>query len=228
MVFPTSFAQQRLWLLAQIDPGRATYHVGAALLIEGALEVEALRKAFGALVERHEALRTTLRSEDGRAVQVIAPTAPAQCWPLPVTDVPISPDTIDDGLGHARDLARVELVRPFDLERGPLFRTMLLRLGAAQHILVIVMHHVVADGWSVGILVHELGVFYQAALAGRPLAASLRPLEIQYADFAGWQRQVLQGERLASALRYWRRQFGRPEDGSAADVPLPRPAQPAS
>src|SRR5215471_17826159 len=154
---PLSFAQQRLWFLDQLEPGNAFYNMPQATRMVGQLDAEALRQAFNALVRRHEALRTTFRYEDDAPVQVINPAAEVE---LPLIDL--------SGLGaeerehEARRLANEEGKRPFDLARGPLVRSALLRLGEADHVLLLTMHHIVSDGWSMGILSRELKSLYEA------------------------------------------------------------------
>ncbi|MCY1045105.1 non-ribosomal peptide synthase/polyketide synthase, partial [Corallococcus sp. bb12-1] len=212
---PLSFAQQRLWFLEQLQPGTATYNIPAALRMEGALDVEALRQGFDGLVLRHEALRTTFRDASGRPVQVIHPAAPV---PLPVVDLS----------GHAQPEAEAtrlmlaEAVRPFDLEHGPLLRMTLLKLHATRHVLLMTMHHIVSDGWSMGVLIREMAALYRAFRSGQP--APLTPLPVQYADYAHWQRDVLQAEALESQLAYWRRQLAHVPRSLELPTDFPRPA----
>ncbi len=195
---PLSFAQQRLWFLDQLEPGTTAYHLPAALHLTGGLDVAALGAAFDGLVRRHEALRTTFAGRAGTPVQVIAP-APA---PLsaPLTDLAALPAAAAAAeLGRAQ---RAQLARPFDLAAGPLLRLLLVRLGPREHVLVVTLHHIVSDGWSLEVLVREVGVLYGAAAARRP--APLAPLPVQYADFARWQRGWLAGAALDGQLAYWR------------------------
>ena len=214
---PLSFAQQRLWFLDRLAPDNPFYNMFTAVRLAGALDLDALRGAFREIVRRHEALRTTFQPGEHGTVQGIAPP--------PALDVPL----VDlEGLAddvRRRELARLssdEARRPFDLARGPLVRAALLRIAAREHTLLVNLHHIVSDGWSMGILFHELATLYGAFCQGAP--SPLPELPIQYADFAVWQREWLSGERLAAELDYWRRQLaGIPE---SLELPFdhPRPA----
>ncbi|HSN96720.1 MAG TPA: amino acid adenylation domain-containing protein, partial [Candidatus Nanopelagicales bacterium] len=213
---PLSFAQQRLWFLDQLEPGSNLYNIPAALRLRGPLDTEALRRAFEGVARRHESLRTTFARIDGHPVQVIHPHP---VWRI--AEVDLSALTEPDREREVRRLATEEALRPFDLEAGPLLRTALLRLGDDDHVLMITMHHIVSDGWSVGVLVRELGALYQALCAGQP--SPLADLPIQYADFAAWQRGHLSGEVLEREIAYWRaRLTGAP----ALDLPTDRPRPP--
>jgi alpha-ketoglutarate-dependent taurine dioxygenase/acyl carrier protein len=198
---PLSFAQQRLWFLDQLEPGSFLYNVPRAFRISGELNVAALQGTFDAIVERHEVLRTTFATVDGNPVQVIAPSLGV---PLPIID--LSQMAESEREAEARRLATEEAQRPFDLAQGPLARTALLRLSEEEHVLLLMMHHIVSDGWSAGVLFHELGTLYKGFSAGKP--SMLPELPIQYADYAVWQRQWLQGEVLEKQLSYWREQLG--------------------
>ena len=207
---PLSFAQQRLWFLDRLAPDNPFYNMYGAVRLSGVLDVDALRGAFREIVRRHEALRTTFQPGDGRPVQVIAPA--------PIFDVPL----IDlEGLG--KDALRLELARlsgeetqrPFHLARGPLFRAAALRLAEREHTLLVSLHHIISDGWSMGILFYELATLYGAFAQGVP--SPLPELPIQYADFAVWQRAWLSGDRLAAELDYWRRHL----DGIPESLELP-------
>ena len=197
---PLSFAQQRLWFLDQMEPGSPAYNIHRAIRLTGRLEVGALERALNEIARRHESLRATFTVRDGRPLQVIAPPVPL---PLPVTDLRALPG--DEAEAEARRLAEAEAHRPFDLAQGPLLRADLLRLGDGEHLLLLTMHHIVSDGWSMGVLLRELAALYSAFLAGRP--SPLADLPIQYADFAAWQREWLQGEALEPQLAYWRQQL---------------------
>ncbi|QAT84065.1 tyrocidine synthase [Corallococcus coralloides] len=197
---PLSFAQQRLWFLDQLTPGDASYNIPTALRLTGRVDVESLRRAFEALVARHESLRTTFQEHQGQATQHIhAPGA----WALPLMDVSSLPEAQRES--EARRRVAEDARQPFHLERGPLLRTALVRLGEEEHLLLVTMHHIVSDGWSMGVLVRELVTFYAAFTQGT--APALSPLPVQYADFAAWQRQWLQGETLDAQLRYWKQQL---------------------
>ena len=189
-VLPCSFAQQRLWLVDQMDGGSPAYALTGTVRLRGPLRVDALGRALDEEVRRHEALRTTFGMVDGEPVQVIRPAAPV---PLPVVELPAPAG--EAGL-HRR--LREEAERPFDLRQGPLFRAMLLRLGEEEHVLMLMMHHVVTDGWSMGVLFRELSQLYGAFCNGEP--SPLPELSIQYADFAGWQREALRGGALDAQL----------------------------
>ncbi|MGE6764045.1 non-ribosomal peptide synthase/polyketide synthase, partial [Corallococcus interemptor] len=211
---PLSFAQQRLWFLDQLAPDDASYNLPVALRLLGRLDVEALRRAFEALVVRHEALRTTFFEEEGQPFQRIH--APAS-WALPVEDLSSLAETAREE--ETLRLATREARQPFHLGHGPLLRTALLKLSADSHVLLVTMHHIVSDGWSMGVLIRELANLYESFSGGR--APALPPLPVQYADFARWQRQWLQGETLESQLGYWKRQLaGAP---AALELPTDRP-----
>ncbi|MBZ4423048.1 non-ribosomal peptide synthase/polyketide synthase, partial [Myxococcus sp. RHST-1-4] len=207
---PLSFAQQRLWFLDQLEPGSETYNVPTALRLEGALDVSALEKAFAELVRRHESLRTTFPAEAGQPVQRISPPGPL---PLPCVDLSALPEPQRDA--EARRLAAAEARKPFSLAEGPLLRTALLRLGAEDHVLLLTMHHIVSDGWSVGVLVREMAALYAAFRDGQ--ASPLPELTLQYADYAAWQQEWLRGEVLESQLDWWREQL----EGAPAVLELP-------
>jgi amino acid adenylation domain-containing protein len=211
-----SFAQQRLWILQQLEPGDTSYNMRQAIRVKGVLDVGALRKTLGAIAARQEALRTTFAVVDGSPVQVIAPAFDV---PLPVEDLSSLPGAEREEAVQRR--AHEAARKPFDLERGPLFRARLLRLGEEEHVLLISMHHVVSDGWSMGVLRGELATLYEAFSSGRP--SPLAELPIQYADYALWQRQWLTGEVLEEQLSYWKGQLA---DVGALELPTdhPRPA----
>ncbi|WP_350283399.1 amino acid adenylation domain-containing protein [Nitrosomonas sp.] len=220
---PLSYSQERLWFLDQLEPGNSSYNMWGGVRLIGELDTEVLKKSLDEIVRRHEVLRTTFTVREGQAVQVIAPVLELD---LPVVDLSGLPESMRE------TEARLHLERigqqPFDLTAGPLVRAGLLFLGNcgpsgnAEHILAFTLHHIVSDGWSTGILVREFMTLYQAFNAGK---ASLLPkLPIQYADYAVWQRQYLQGERLEQQLDYWKRQLaGAP---SVLELPTdhPRPA----
>ncbi|HSS49962.1 MAG TPA: amino acid adenylation domain-containing protein, partial [Thermoanaerobaculia bacterium] len=194
---PLSFSQQRLWFLDRLRPGDPSYNVPAVLEITGALSPAALRQALEDLAARHEALRTTFADVDDRPVQVVALRL---AIPLPLADLAGLPQPARDA--ETERIVHAEVLRPFDLTAGPLLRALLVRLEAERHVLVLNLHHIVCDGWSLGVLVREMAAFYESASSGTPV--SLPPLPIQYADFAVWQREWLQGERLENSLAFWR------------------------
>ena len=212
---PLSFAQQRLWFLDQLDPGSVEYSMPSPVRLGADLDVAALGAALGAVVGRHEVLRTRLvAGPDGVAYQVIDPPAP---FPLPVADVSGQPDPV----AAARGLVAADAAAPFDLAAGPLIRASVIRLGPAGHVLALSMHHVVSDEWSARIFRRELGVLYAAFGRGEP--DPLPPLVVQYADFAVWQRRWLAGEVLAGQLAYWR---GRLAGAPVLELPADRPRPP--
>jgi len=194
---PLSFAQQRLWFLDRLEPGCAFYNIPAALRLRGRLDVQALRRSHSEIVRRHEALRTTFAERRGEPVQVIAAASELD---LPVVDLGRLPAREREGeiLRLARDEARA----PFDLARGPLARTGLVRLSDDDHVLFLTTHHAVSDGWSMHVFLRELAHIYGAFRAGRP--SSLAEPAVQYADYALWQRRWLQGDVLRGQLEYWK------------------------
>ncbi|HEY9421637.1 MAG TPA: condensation domain-containing protein, partial [Thermoanaerobaculia bacterium] len=201
---PLSFAQQRLWFLTQLAPASSAYNISRILRLAGRLDVGALSRSLREIIRRHEVLRTTFQVLEGEPVQVIG-QAPETA--LPVVDLAALPQTARSAEGHR--LALEEIRRPFDLSRDPSLRACLLRLGVEESLAVFTMHHIVCDDRSIGLLVRELMAFYEAFTTGRP--AALPELPIQFADFARWQRDLLQGEILEEQLGYWKRQL--------ADVP---------
>ncbi len=219
--FPLSFSQERLWLIDRLEPGSVAYNLPTALRLAGRLDLDALAQSLAEIVRRHEVLRTTYEERGGRPVQVVHPAAPV---PLPRIDLAALPIRHRDR--EARRLATAEGTRPFDLARGPVLRVQLMRLGALEHALSFTVHHIASDGWSSGVLVAELSALYSAFSRGRP--SPLPALPIQYADFAAWQRQVLQGAALEGSLAYWRRQLAAPPPPLALPADRPRPAAPSS
>ncbi|MFB1479128.1 non-ribosomal peptide synthase/polyketide synthase, partial [Corallococcus sp. RDP092CA] len=203
---PLSFAQQRLWFLDQLEQGSAFYNVAGGVKLDGALHVEAMRRALEEIVRRHESLRTTFRGEDGQAVQVVHT---AKAFELPVVEVSGAQDA------EARRLAEEEAARPFDLGTGPLFRAKLLKLGEAKHVLLVTMHHIVSDGWSLGVLVREVAALYEAQVLNQQ--SPLPELSVQYADFAQWQREWLLGGALEEQVGYWKQRLA----GAPALLELP-------
>jgi amino acid adenylation domain-containing protein len=215
--FPLSFAQQRLWFLEELEPGRASYNIPYSLELRGELETESLRRTFQELVRRHEPLRTVFVSRQGEPVQRILP-AP-ESWPLPLTDLSgLEPAAREAEL---RRLVSEEAARPFNLTAGPMLRSSLVRLGAREHVLLLTMHHIASDGWSLGVLVREVEALYEAFRTGR--SAGLPELEVQYADFSQWQRQWLSGEVLEEQLTYWKKRL---KGASDLELPTDRPRPP--
>ncbi len=208
-----SFAQQRLWFIDRLEPGSPAYNVPIALRLRGRLEPAALHAGLTAVVARHETLRTAFAERAGEPVPVVAAVAACPC---PLLDLRALPE--ETRAREAERLLAAAALRPFDLARGPLLRAALLSLAAGEHVLVLALHHVVTDGWSMGVLLQELAACYGAFSAGQPPA--LAPLPLQYADYARWQRSRLTGEWLAPHLAWWRERLaGVP----ALDLPADRP-----
>ena len=207
---PVSHTQQRLWFIDQMEPGSSAYAMPAAIRLRGALDVDALEKAFDEILRRHQALRATFHSTDGLPAQRIAAWTPFRLSILYATGRSES---------DIETLIRHEAGRPFDLRRGPLFRAALLRTAADEHILLVTMHHIVSDGWSIGILVRELSALYNAFRAGT--TSPLDALPIQYTDYARWQREWMKGPELQAQLAYWTRQLG--GDLPVLALPFDRP-----
>jgi amino acid adenylation domain-containing protein len=196
-VVPASFSQQRLWMLDRMDPGKATYAVPVALRLRGALDVDALQRALDELAARHESLRTVFRWLDGGTMQVVFPDAA-----LPIESIDLASVDADAREAEVRRRIADEVATPFDLEAGPLARVRLYRLAADEHVLLINLHHVVTDGWSNGVLMRELAALYGAFSRGDP--SPLDAPQLQYADFAEWQRERLSGAVYDAQLAYWR------------------------
>jgi amino acid adenylation domain-containing protein len=214
---PLSYAQQRLWFLNQLEPGNPFYNMPTLVRLRGSLDAGALRRALGEVVRRHEVLRTTFEVFEGQPAQVVAPPRESE---LPVIE-PGGGDAAEreaEALSIAGERARA----PFDLSSEPPLRSVLLRLGPEEHLLSVVMHHVVSDGWSIGVFVRELEALYRAFAAGRP--SPLEELPIQYADYAAWQREPARQETLMRQLDYWKRRLaGAPE---VLELPTDRPRPP--
>ena len=212
---PLSLAQERLWLLEQIEPGRATYNVPAALRLGGPLDPAALAACFAEIARRHAVLRTTFVAAGGEPRQRIAPPGGLA---LPIVDLaglPAGPRRRE-----VRRRTAAAAAAPFNLARGPVLRLVLLRLAPAEHRLLLNLHHAVVDGWSLGVLAREVAALYGAAAAGRP--SPLPELPIQYADYALWERRRLQGTALADEIAFWRRRLdGMPPLALPADRPRP-------
>jgi amino acid adenylation domain-containing protein len=214
---PLSFAQQRLWFLYQLEPDSPAYNVPVSVRLQGALDTTALEQSLNETLRRHEVLRTTFPMVAGEPVQVISPPAPLD---LRATDLSWLPDE-KARLDEARRLATVETEQLFDLTNGPLFRAKLLRLSEDDHVLVLTMHHIASDGWSMGILVNEVTTLYRSYSEGQP--STLAELPIQYADFAHWQRNWLDGEVLSQQLNYWKEQLS---GAAPLELPTDRPRPP--
>ena len=212
--FIASFAQQRLWFLDQLTPGRATYNIPIALRVRGSVDVELLEKTLGVIVGRHETLRTRFIALGGKPHQVIEEQIKVH---MPVLDLT---GELDDRRREAEAgrLAREEARQPFHLQQAPLFRGKLLRLGTYDHVLLFTMHHIISDAWSTGILVEEVSALYNALSSDRPLM--LPELDIQYADYSAWQQECLEAGLLESQLSYWKEQLA---GNSMLALPADRP-----
>ncbi len=197
---PLSYAQQRLWFIDQLEPGNPFYNIPSAMRLRGSLNVAALEQSLNEIVRRHETLRSNFMSEAGQPVQVVASVRPLE---LEVTDLQHLP--VAERETEAHRLAVEETLRPFDLAHDALLRATLLRLSEKEYVVLLTMHHIVSDGWSMGLLIKEVAACYEAFSTGKP--ALLEPLPIQYGDFSVWQRDYLQGETLEELLSYWRRQL---------------------
>jgi len=210
-VFPTSFAQERLWFLEQLEEGSAVYNIPIAIRLSGQLNVTALEKSFNEIVRRHEILRTGFTSHpygdpsqgiaEGQPVQVIADRSTLK---LPTIDLRTLSEAKREQ--EAKRLAKQQGQQKFNLTQAPLLRLTLLQLDQEEHILVLIMHHIISDAWSMGNFIREISTIYPAFCEGK--ASPLPELPIQYADFAVWQRQQLQGEVLDKQLNYWKQQLG--------------------
>ncbi len=223
---PLSFGQRRLWFIEQVNPGNLAYNVPATVRLHGPLDAGALGHAVNAVIRRHETLRCSFPTEDGEPAVVIAPDL--------ALDAQLAPQSLEslsesERLTTAVRLAHEAALRPFDLSRGPLLRTELFRLGPEDHVLHVCMHHIISDGWSMGVFFKELGEFYAHFLdhseQGGP--SPLTELPVQYVDYAQWQRDRLEDGRLDRDLRYWKQQLG--GDLSTLELPTdaPRPRAPS-
>jgi hypothetical protein len=209
-----SHAQERLWFLDQLEPGRPIYNVHFAFRLEGELDAQALERSLDEVVRRHESLRTTFQATETGTVQVVHPSGLHA-----LSHVDLRSTGEDGRQAELLRLATAEAHRPFDLGAGPLLRAVVYRLGEREHVLLVVMHHIVTDGWSAGLFTRELSILYEAFRAGRP--SPLPELALQYADFAEWQRNWLDGEVIATQLAYWKKKLaGRLPD---LDLPTDRP-----
>ena len=214
---PLSFAQQRLWFLDRFTPESAVYNVPAAVSIHGELRVDVLDKSLREVVRRHEVLRTVFPARDGKPVQQIKPLASSVLRVVDLTE--LSREASEQ---EAKRLLTLEAAEPFDLAVGPLIRVVLLRLAVDEHVLHVTAHHIVSDGWSQSIFDREVMTLYHACSRGMP--SPLPELPIQYADFAAWQRETLQGERLTNIIKFWKELLGPDLPSLRLPTDYPRPA----
>ncbi len=216
---PLSFAQQRLWVLDQMEPNSALYNIPRPLRLTGDLDIGALETALNGIVARHEVLRTNYGSEKGEPFQIIAEPCHAA---LKLVD--LSGLSLVESEKEARRLVQQESATPYDLAKDPIIRWRLIKLDEQDHILIVTTHHISDDGWSTGILLRELTELYDAALNGKP--SPLPPLAIQYADYAVWQRNWLQGEVLKQQVAYWRQKLEGAPPVLQIPSDRPRPERP--
>jgi acyl carrier protein len=215
---PVSLAQQRVWIVDQLSPGgNASYNIPVAAHLSGALDVPALERSLSEIVRRHETLRTTFAMERGAPVQVIAPPTPVA---LPVIDLADRPEA--DRMPEALRQAAEDLRTPFHLAQGPLLRVRLFRISPEEHLLFMVSHHIVSDGWSISVFNQELAAIYEAFAQGRP--STLPDLPAQYADYAVWQHRWLHGDVLEGQMAYWKQQLANAP--TQIDLPTDRPRPP--
>jgi amino acid adenylation domain-containing protein len=212
---PVSFAQQRLWFLDQLEPGSSAYNLPFAIRVTGNLNLDAFRRALQAIVQRHESLRTTFAAVDGEVMALVAAV------PAPIEAPLVSLEHLPEHQREDRALviAAEEGQRSFDLSAGPLLRNLLVRLSPTQHVLVLTMHHIATDGWSMGVLFREIGAFYRAFSSDRE--PDLPALPTQYGDFARWQRESVAEDLTARQLEYWRQALS----GAPAVFDLPSDRQ---
>lgn len=213
---PTSFGQQRLWFLQELDPDSYAYNIPGAVRIYGPLDASALDRTLQTMVQRHETLRTSFELVEGSLVQVIGHAVPVR---LELIDLTGRSKTEQEE--QTREWIRREARRPFVLSTGPHWRVSLRRLGREEHILIVIQHHIISDGWSLGIFVREMGELYDAFIADVP--SPLKPLSIQYADYAVWQRQWLSGEAVEELLAFWKRHLQGPLPTLDLFTDRPRP-----
>jgi amino acid adenylation domain-containing protein len=219
LLFPASSGQQRLWLLDRLEHGSTAYTIPFVVRLHGPLDTPALGRTLSRLVERHEILRTGLESRGEDLLQRVDPPAPFDLTVLDATSE-------GDAEAHAREIVARLLAAPFDLARGPLLRASVIRLASQEHVLAIAMHHCVGDGWSIGVLKRDLAELYAAEREGRP--AALPPLEIQYGDFASWEREWLRSPQIEHQLSYWRRVLDDAPTLLELPTDRPRPVVPSA
>src|ERR1043166_3004515 len=216
--YPLSFAQQRLWFLDRFEPGNSTYNMPTALRLSGELNVHALEQSLNEVVRRHAILRTVFVAVEERPQQVVQPFKASKLALFDLSDL-----AAEERAAETPQLIQRETQQPFDLRQGPVWRARLVRLGAEEHVLLFTLHHIVTDGWSMEILTREVSALYAAYASGGE--SPLPELPIQYADYAVWQRQWLQGEVLEEQLSYWREQLAGVPAVLELPTDHPRPAQ---
>ena len=214
---PLSFAQQRLWFINELEPNSSTYNMSRAIRLKGQLDIASLEQTLQEIIRRHEALRTNFISHNGQPMQVIQDSYSWQMTSIDLQDLPTS-----EREAKIQQLATVDAEKPFALNTDYPIRATLIISSEAEHILLLTMHHIVFDGWSIGVLVEEIAVLYEAFVQGKP--SPLAELEIQYVDFAVWQKQWLQGETLERQLTYWQQQLANAP--ALLELPTDRPRPP--
>jgi len=212
--FPASFAQQRLWFLDQLDPGTAAYNLPRAFRIDGPLNIDILKQALQFVIRRHASLRTVFDSVEGEARQVVLSDVELS---LPVTDLTDVPEAEREA--EALRIASEEGKKPFDLSEGPLLRALLLQMGPNSFMLLLVMHHIITDGWSISILFREVTSSYAAFIGNQ--VPQLPDIPLQYTDYAHWQRDYLSGEVLTREVEHWKDKLSGAQ--TLLDLPADRP-----
>ncbi|WP_371858287.1 amino acid adenylation domain-containing protein [Pseudomonas sp. ERMR1:02] len=218
--FELSYAQQRQWFLWQLDPQSSAYNIPAALRLHGPLNIGALQHSFDVLLERHQSLRSRFVEDDGEVMQALATFTT-----LPIQQHDLRAESEAQRLESAMKKVEEEIARPFDLQQGPLLRVSLLQLDTEDHMLVLTLHHIVTDGWSMGVLVEEFSRLYAAHCQGQN--ALLETLSIQYSDYAAWQRRWMEAGELERQLNWWREKLGNEQPLLELPTDRPRPAQPS-
>ncbi len=213
-IFPASFGQRRLWFLDQFEPNSPYYNIPSAFRLRGPFRLDVFKRAIQEIVDRHESIRTTFASSDGEPVQVIVPEL---SLPIPVIDL----SGLDEKNKETEILRRAteEARKPFDLKKGPLARVTILKAAEEDHIILLTMHHIISDGWSMGVLVAEISALYNAFSNNQP--SPLPELPLQYADYAEWQTEYLQGEVLEEQLKFWKEHLG--SNPPVLELPTDRP-----
>ncbi|HEX8186014.1 MAG TPA: condensation domain-containing protein, partial [Blastocatellia bacterium] len=207
---PLSFAQQRLWLIHQLDPTSCAYNIQATVRMEGPLNASLLEQSLNRVISRHESLRTSFSLAKGQLLQVIAGPEPVNISAIDLSTMPEA-----EREGYARRIASEQARHAFDLAEAPLLRASLIKLAEQDHIFSLTMHHIISDGWSMGILLREMVSFYNAYSSRQ--SPPVANLPIQYVDYAQWQRQWMRGEALAAELDYWKKKL----EGAATTLELP-------
>ncbi|MDM8560649.1 amino acid adenylation domain-containing protein [Candidatus Parabeggiatoa sp. HSG14] len=213
---PISFSQQRLWFLDQLEGSNATYNIPVALRLDGPLQITVLEQSLSEIIQRHETLRTTIPTINGKPVVQLSMTG----YQLSIVD--LTQLSLEKQASKIQQLVSEEARLPFDLAKGHLFRAILWKLGVQEHVLGVTMHHIISDGWSMGVFLRELSTLYEAFFQGKP--SPLPALEIQYADFTHWQQQWLTGERLEKHVNYWKKQLAGIPTLLELPTDKPRPA----